>query len=143
MPLHDVSASAGQSAKAKVTAGNYTTTSTSFVDVDATNLSLTIRTRGGRVLIVVTGLFGQSGSGMNCYMDVAIDGAREGGTIGLFSSSANSASVNPSASWSYITDALSAGIHTFKLQWAVSGGTGTLFASATAPVVFSVIELPI
>ena len=41
------------SASARITAGNYTTTSTTFVNVDATNLNFTITTVAHRVMITL------------------------------------------------------------------------------------------
>jgi hypothetical protein len=105
-------------------ASDYTTTSTSFVDVDATNLSLTIVTAGGDVLITFMGFGGSSG---RIYLDVAIDGVRMAGDDG-FLASANG--VSTPVTLVALKQGLSAGSHTFKLQWKVNTGTGTLYAGA-------------
>jgi hypothetical protein len=103
---------------------DYTTTSTSFVDVDATNLSLTINTAGGDVLIVFLG-FGAGSARL--YFDIAIDGVRMAGDDGFFSAVQNS---NGPLTLVALKQGLSAGSHTFKLQWKVNSGTGTLYAGA-------------
>lgn len=130
------------SAKASITAGNYTTTSTSFVDVDATNAKLTIRTGARRVLVVVTATAALAvGSGQDIFLDLDVDGTRLGQTDGLLSVAPVSGE-DCNASFSFVTDVLAAGSHTFKLKWAVTGGTGKLWANTTLPLTFTVYELP-
>jgi hypothetical protein len=41
----------------------------------------------------------------------------------------------------FITAALTAASHTFAVQWRVSAGTGTFYASATSPAIISAVEL--
>jgi len=103
---------------------DYTTTSTSFVDVDATNLSLTITTAGGDVLIVFTGY---GGGTSRLYFDILIDGVRMAGDDG-FVSAVNA--VNTPVAIVVLKQGLAPGSHTFKLQWKVNSGTGTLYAGA-------------
>jgi len=105
-------------------ASDYTTTSTTFVDVDATNLLLTIATAGGDVLIV---FMGYGGGTSRLYFDIAIDGVRMAGDDG-FLSAVNA--VNTPITLVALKQGLSAGSHTFKLQWKVNSGTGTLYAGA-------------
>jgi hypothetical protein len=121
--------------------GNYTTTSTSFTDVDGTNLSLTITTGARRVLIGFSG--GCSNSGADTlFFDVQVDGVRQGGDFGLTGENEGSNGYR-NYSFTYLTDALSAGSHTFDLQWRnVNGTTSTMYgaaSSATWPV-FWVVE---
>lgn len=104
---------------------NYTTTSTSFVDVDATNMALTLDTNGGAVLIGFHG-YANNAAGI-VYFDVEIDGVRMAGDDGLLRSTANS---NYSICFVVLKTALSAGSHTFKLQWRVTASTATLYAGA-------------
>lgn len=109
-------------------AANWTTTSTSFVDVDATDLSLSITTTGGDVMI---GFHGNvSGANISVYLDVAMDGTRLGtddGFIGVF---VTTTVTNGTVGFVRLVTGVSAGAHTFKLQWRVSSGTGTLYAGA-------------
>jgi len=119
---------------------DYTTTSTSFVDVDATNLKHTITTNEGPVL--VTFACSASGSAAESVgFDFDVDGTRVGAafTFGIarFIAQTNVRIVG----FSKLITGLSAGSHTFKLQWRVSGGTGTINSrSAYCGVSFDVIE---
>lgn len=45
------------------------------------------------------------------------------------------------ASITHLTPSLSAGTHTFKVKWCVSGGTGTVKADGNRNYTFSVFEL--
>jgi len=59
---------------------DYTTSSSSFVDVDAVRLALTLYTSGSAVLVGFYGTFSASGTTDTlCYLDVALDGVRIGG----------------------------------------------------------------
>jgi len=103
-----------------------TTTSTSFGDADATNLSLTITTVGGPVLIVFSGAVGNSGANTT-YLDITVDGTRQGDTtIGITSALSGAGSILPTTIV-FVTAALAAGSHTFKIQWRVTAGTGSLY----------------
>jgi hypothetical protein len=103
---------------------DYTTTSTSFVDLDATNLALTITTTGGDVLIGFYGyVYNATGS---TFFDVLLDGVRVAGDDGLLRTSTAAFPF----SCAYLKVSLAAGSHTFKLQWKVNTGTTTLYAGA-------------
>ena len=64
-------------------ASNYTTTSTTFVDVDATNLSLTIVTHGGDIMVHFHGMFDHNTNGGYVFLDVDLDGTRIAGDDGF------------------------------------------------------------
>lgn len=124
---------------------DYTETSTTFVDVDATNLALTITTNGGDVLVGFHGSF-NNGSG-DVFLDVAVDGTRDGGDDGYIRVRTASGVTQNAASFTRTITGLSAASHTFKLQWKVTGGTETLYAGAGTTNVdlhpqFWVRELP-
>lgn len=109
------------------TAGDYTTTSTTFVDVDGTNLSLTITTGAHRVLIGFVGSAVDATSDAFVYLDVDVDGTRIGNAQGLTANQQFTAGAYlQNASFTVMSAILSAASHTFKLQWRVSGGTATL-----------------
>ncbi|MCC6612886.1 MAG: hypothetical protein IT320_05360 [Anaerolineae bacterium] len=115
-------------------ASDYSTTSGSFVDVDTTDLALTITTTGGDVMIGFAGaLKAPSNNGAN--LDVLLDGVRIGGDDGITSVTNDydgtyTERVN-NASFVYLKRSLGAGSHTFKLQWkSVSGNTVTMPAGA-------------
>ena len=100
---------------------HYTTSSTVFVDVDATDLALTINTHGGDVLVGITAsTFNESTSIV--YFDVDLDGARVGGDDGLVERQFTGVGIAPLGFIHRITG-LAAGSHTVKLQWKVAGST--------------------
>jgi hypothetical protein len=107
-------------------ASDYTTTSTSFVDVDATSLSLTIVTTGGDVLIGFCGFFQQSAAVVFLDVHESVGNARLAGDDGI----ARPGNGFEFVSFIWLATGLDAGSHTFKLQWKVSAGTGTLYAGA-------------
>jgi hypothetical protein len=110
---------------------DYTTTSSSFVNVDGTNLSLAITTAGGNVLIGFSGVVGNNTLAAVVYLDVDIDGAgRFAGDDGIVAIQHSVAGHMYNASFVVLKTGLVAGLHTFKLQWKVQAGTGTLYAGA-------------
>lgn len=122
------------------TAGNLTTSSTTFVD--ATGMSLTVTTGAHQVLIGVVASGQHDTGGDNISLDLHVDGASEGGTAGLMDFRFPSASYDANLSFTHMTAALSAASHTFKLRWKIrAGGNGTLLASGTAPLVLWVAEM--
>ena len=125
-----------------LTSGDLTTTSTTFVDVDGTNLVITLTTGARRCRITCIANVKNSAAN-NTQLDVDLDGGRLGQDYGL-SLGGGGANFNFPISFSIDTAVLSAGSHTFKLQWRVDGGTGTIYASTSiSPVIFSVVELPL
>ena len=127
-----------------LTDGNAVTTSTTFVDVSgatASIASITMTTSRKKVLATVAGTWGQSTIGSTNYLDLNIDGTRVGGTSGLVIYSNPGTGYNNNLSFSYLTPtALTAGSHTFKLQWKVDANTGTIIMNLTAALSFAVIE---
>lgn len=110
-------------------AANVATTSTAFVDVPG--LALTLTTSGGSVLVGFAGAAGNT-VGSTVVFDVVVDGVGQGGPDGICGSSAG---VIP-MSFVWLVEGLSAGAHTIKLQWKVSGNTGTLYGATAAPLRF-------
>jgi len=107
---------------------DYTTTSTAFVNVDGTKLALTITTAGGDVLVGFCGSILQSASSV--FFDVEVDTVRTAGDDGLMVVTPTTAAQRLNATFFKLIQGLSAGVHTFKLQWKVNSGTATLFAGA-------------
>lgn len=135
-----------QASVVSVTSGNLTTASTSFVD--ATGLTTTLTTGAHRCLVHLNCSVSNNASNASTCLDIAVDGTRQGQTLGLVlagnDNSIGGAGAVSNGSLTYLTSALSAASHTIKVQWAVTGGTSTLFASATvSPAILTVIELGI
>lgn len=100
-------------------AADYSTSSTTFVNVDATNLALTITTTGGDVLVGFHGAL-QITSTYILYFDLDVDGSREGGDDGI--TCIEQAIDAKNVAFVRLITGLSAGSHTIKLQWKTSNG---------------------
>lgn len=96
------------------------TTATAFVDVDATNLSLTLTTHGGVVLIGFTGTVQHSVGSARTYLNIAVDGVdyiADDGITGLVNASSGETRRIKPLSFVVLVSQLSAGSHIFKLRW--------------------------
>jgi len=107
---------------------DYSTSSTSFVDVDSTHLALTITTTGGDVMVglvssVVTG-------GNSIAFDLLFDGVRVGGDEGILQVGNLRSDEARGVSFVYLLTSVAAGSHTVKLQWRVDTGSATMYAGA-------------
>lgn len=108
-------------------ASDYTTSSTSFVAVDATNLNLSIITTGKTLRIDFNGSFFSPGTNGRTYADVELDGFRILGDDGSL--------VKYIINWSTYAlnlnvPGLLPGNHTVKLMWSISNQITTLYAGA-------------
>ena len=112
-------------------ASDYTTTSTSFVMIDATKLNLSLTTTGGDVLIVF--FANVSNATSHVQLDVEVDGVAIGGDNGLFRATGGSG-VYTLASFVTLKTGVSAGVHAIRMMWKVPAGTGTLYAGTTLDV---------
>jgi hypothetical protein len=123
----------------KRTAGaDYTTTSTSFVNIDATNLSINLTMSGSAVLVAFSGVLRQTES---VFLDFSVDGTRHANTSnGIGVATLTSTANDQLAGYTILVTGLSVGSHTFNAMWRVASGTGVLRA-INSPVFFSVIEV--
>lgn len=103
-------------------ATNYTTTSTSYVDVDAANMSLTITTTGGDVRVSF------AANGFNTGTNQNYVGVRHDGTDYEMMASQAEQGRYQNFSFGYVFEGLSAGSHTFTLRFRTSAGTMTMRA---------------
>ena len=109
---------------------DYTTASTTFVDVDATGFSLAITTTGGDVMVGFVGSISNS-AGVNLMMlNVDVDGGPVAADDGIVVISSTGANYRMNASFTYLVTGLAAAAHTFKLQWKTTAGTATMLAGA-------------
>lgn len=118
---------------------DYSTSSTSFVDVDGTNLALTMNLNGSRALLVATALIAGSQSDNICYLDWSADGAaRAGGSNGLIQSALGTTGLNFQAVTALAAfSGLSPGSHTFALQYRSNGnGNASVLNNGQAVVLF-------
>lgn len=108
--------------------GDIVSNTTSFADVDATNLSLSLTTTTGRVQVGFNGAV-LGAITMFMYFDILVDGVRYGGDDGLAQILVGVNATN------FMTTRLITGLsdasHTLKLQWKMqSANNGTLRAGA-------------
>lgn len=101
----------------------YTTTSTTFVNIDGTNLTITQTISSGKALIGFTGSFDSSGT-PKVQLDITVDGTRigSGGNDGLLTCSTTglSGGNGQCATLCQLVTGLSVGSHTFVIQWKAS-----------------------
>lgn len=114
-----------------------TTTSTSFVDVDAAgdpDFSLSVVIAGDTMVVHFHGIL-NSGASNNAFVDFTVDGVRQGaadGISGVRSSGANA--IGASVNFTRLVTGLSAGTRTVVLQWRSSGGVSiTLYTNTLKP----------
>jgi hypothetical protein len=106
---------------------DYTTTSSSFVDIDGTNLTITLTLSGSAVLLSFTAVINDSSN--QPAFDFTVDGTRVGGsTDGLMTISGGNGRY--CATMVALVTGLSAAAHTFKVQWRAVSGTATLYAGS-------------
>lgn len=106
------------------TSGNYTTTSTTFTDVDGTNMSFSLTTTGGDVMVTCAG-YGSSGAGDAVTVGVFVTGL---GTTTIVEAESTNNSDPVNVSFVYIFKDLAAGTYTFTLRYKGDGSTTTLYA---------------
>lgn len=130
---------------ARLNGADYTTTSTTFVDIDSTNLVITATFTSGKALVVFTGCGGTDGvNGEGQAIDITMDGVTLGAAGGV-----QYAVLDPggNAIWGICIklNGLSVGSHTFKPRWKTTAGTAHLFSGGAGnfnvPVFFSVTEI--
>ncbi len=122
----------------KLTGGDITTASASFVDL--TGATVTITTGATRCMVSFSGAFTINAIATG-FVTLLIDGVNQGGTQGIVAVTIASSGFLTNVSFQFTTTAvLSAGSHTFKIQWRTQTGTATMSASSTSPCIFQVIE---
>lgn len=114
--------------------------STNFADVDAANLSVTLSTTTGRVLVAAIATFYGTLGTTSADLDYTIDGVRQGGAQGL---AHRQLVINTrvSVEFVHIVTGLSIGSHTFRLQARTALSNVSILSSADDKVHFSVVEL--
>ena len=126
-----------QVARVVRTAGDYSTTSASFVDVDTNALVINLTTGAGWVWLLLVGSISAGGLQFICF-DFTVDGVRQGQVKGVQQVQAG---YTQDLQIAWLTE-VTAGSHVFRPQWRVSGGSAVLRAStAETPLVFAVLEL--
>jgi hypothetical protein len=119
---------------------NYTTTSTSYVPIDSTNLARRVELGGGPVRVRMTGAVQHTAVGRAAF-SVLYDGAVLDGNEAIVAITATATGYGGSL-YEYEFVPGGAGSHVFVPQFnAVQAGTLTLFAQAAQPLTFIVTEI--
>ena len=129
------------SGRVVLSSGDLTTTSGTFVD--ATGLSITITTGARRVLLGFTAQVYNNNTAGAVFLTFAVDGTDQGDTSFGLTGIAQHATATEglNGSFTYLTDVLTAGSHTFKVRFhRGSSGTATIAAS-TPDAHFYAVEL--
>lgn len=111
----------------------YSTTSTTMVAVDTTNLRASITTTGGDVWVHFTGtIHADAATGRRAYFDLSIDGAAARyvgqGYAGGYCGGAVTSTIAQLVSIDWLITGLAAGAHTFDIMWMADAGTLYLHA---------------
>lgn len=109
---------------------DYSTSSTTFVDVDATDLSKTVETAGGRLYVHLHASVLIPSSTAKIYFELDIDGAPVGGDDGILVLLPAATTAIETVDFTRVIEGLAAGNHVVKLQWKVSANTVTMYAGA-------------
>jgi len=108
----------------------YTTSSGTFVDIDGTNLAITLSITSGKVLIFFTGVTQMAAASEQPEFDITVDGTRIGaaGNDGLVTVQAGTSTHKIPFCIAVLKTDLSSGSHTFKPVWRAVLGTVKLFS---------------
>lgn len=112
-------------------ASDYTTTQTTFVAVDATNLELTIVTTGGDILVHFHGCVEHGTPNFICF-NLNLDSIAVAGDDGIIRCrpAATAGTGTIAVSFSRLLTNVAAGTHVIRLTWKTGAGTATLLAGA-------------
>lgn len=96
---------------------DYSGAGAGWADVDSTNLSLTLVTGGGDVMVHFHGMFWTTAGTVRIYLDVEVDGLgnRTAGNDGIIGDSVTT--TGTAITFTRLITGLAAGSHTFDLQW--------------------------
>lgn len=124
---------------------NITVASTTWQDMDSTNLTITMSTGARRVLLALSGRISNSGTGLTRF-GFSVDGtpvlAEAAGSNGVTCVRSDANGVSLGLMVVYLTDVLSAASHTFRPRWNCSANTTTAHQTASTDfIVFSAHEL--
>ncbi len=106
----------------------YSTTSTTIVAIDSTNLRASITTTGGDVWVHFTGtIHADQTNGRQASFDLSIDGGKahytELGYASGYQSMAVASTICQAVNIDFLISGLAAGAHTFDIMWMINAGT--------------------
>lgn len=124
----------------RYTSGDKTTTSTTLVAIDSTNIKTTVTTVSGRMFYQFSGTFYMSSGTTAGLLQLAMD---IDGTQYVMSESTLASAASPSSvfvTYIGVVSTLSVGAHTFTPYWKISANTVTMKASSSVPAILTVWE---
>ncbi|MFN7210461.1 MAG: hypothetical protein ACK4P1_08735 [Aggregatilineales bacterium] len=129
----------------RVATADYITTSTTFVDIDSTNLSITLTVSSGAVMVGFSGVtLVNTGANVKPAFNFTIDSvpftsAARG--VVCYDQPAGAAVFDGPVSYVALVTDLTVGAHTFRPQWRnIATGTVMLYA-VSSPVIFWAMEV--
>jgi hypothetical protein len=123
----------GQSTSVVGSASAPTTTSATYVDL--TDMSVTLTTRGGDLVVLFCGAFAHSGVGNSITVGLSLDAAAEVADMPINEMVAN---LGFNTATTFRFPAPAAGSHTIKARWKTNGATATALATARYMIVTEV-----
>lgn len=125
--------------------GNITHNSTTWVDMDSTNLTITMTTGARSVILICSGRFSVGASALVRF-NFSVDGtpvaSESAGSAGIVSYREDANGNSHGFMMYFLTDTLSAASHTFRPRWNVSTNTVTAYQSATDDhIIFQAVEV--
>lgn len=143
--VHPSSGGAHQLTRVVRTAGDYTTTSPTFVDIDTTNLAITLTITANRwVRLVLQGTINNATLSAQAQFDFTVGGVRQGQGQGIMKEHFDVASSPNMIHVEWVYQETTGGSITFRPQWATDAGTLQFIAgTATTPLLFYVEEIPV
>lgn len=123
-----------------------TTVSTTWADMDGTNLTIDLTTGARRVMLTLTAMLSTDVNSTSVGVGFGVDGTgvptEAAASTGVWATHMNTGIFYP-VSAVYITDVLTAASHTFRPRWNRRGGSGTVTAEQgnNQFIIFSAVEL--
>jgi hypothetical protein len=123
-----------------------TTTSSTWADMDSTNLTIDLTTGARRVMLTLSGMLSTDVAATSVGVGFSVDGTgvptEVAASTGIWATHMSTGIFYP-ISATYITDVLSAASHTFRPRWNRRSGSGTVTAEQGSNqfIIFSAVEL--
>lgn len=142
LPLAGLPVSAHTIQTIKDTSGYKTISSNVWTDLDPTNLSITLPSPDGYVLILLQSVLQSSGDNTHAFLDLTVDGVRQGGSYGLLTQHAYTSGERHSFLLHYLVHLTGTNI-VIRPQWKRQPtGLWYLYADIQyTPCLFSTLEL--
>lgn len=129
----------GYASSVQTSGADYTTTSTSYVSLDDTNVFLRMECVGNPIVMALKGHLANNTAGAATTIRFQMDGASAEGTEGIAATSSTASAAIPFSVQKVVVP--SAGSHSFSIAWKASSGTATIQRGTDFYVEFTVEEI--